>query len=149
MQIHNRLFTLLFLLIQTSCFVLVPFIKQDSQPQDRARLTRRNDFSACSIVRYTRTSRIQQELRNLEHHRDAVRSTAATELGFIGHGRPDVIKALKTATWKDPSKWVRRAAVKSLYKLQGKASIPTLKNALKDKDPWVVHSARNLIHKNK
>ena len=139
-----------FLLFQTSCFVFVPFIKQDGKYLEKtnsgygSELSR--NLSTCKLVEQTRPSNIQVALSNLYHERDAIRASAATELGLIAHGRPAVIKSLREATWKDRSKWVRRAAVKAIYKLEGRKAFPTLRNALKDKDPWVVHSARNILN---
>ncbi len=144
---------ILFLLLQTSCFVFVPFIKQDGGGQAK-KISSANDqlsnneLSKCLLVKQTKPDKVQIALSNLYHDRDAVRATAATELGFIAHGRPGIIKVLREATWKDRSKWVRRAAVKAIYKLEGRKAFPTLRNALKDKDPWVVHSVKNILKEN-
>ena len=139
---------MLVLLLQSSCFVFVPFIKQDGLSSNLNRQGRyHRELSPCLLNQQKRPSKIQIALLNLNHSRDAVRTTAVTELGVIAHGRPGVVKLLREATWRDPSKWVRRAAVKAVYKLEGKKSYPTLRNALKDKDPWVVHSAKNLLNK--
>jgi len=143
----------LILLFQSSCFVFVPFIKQDglsSNVKGYQRLLKREkgkELSSCLLNEQKRPDKVQVALSNLNHERDAVRATAVTELGFIAHGRPGIIKVLREATWKDPSKWVRRAAVKAIYKLEGKRAYPTLRNALRDKDPWVVHSAKNLLNR--
>lgn len=138
---HKRILLALFLLSQSACFVILPFVEQDQSAVEQPPLS-------CKIAQEQKIAKINpvdKALKNLTSINDAVRTTAATELGFIGQARPDVLIALKTATWKDRSKWVRRAAVKSVYKLAGRDAIPTLKNALKDKDPWVVHSAQRAL----
>ena len=127
----------------------MPFIKQDGKYLEKTRSNSGygSELSKCKLVEQTRPSRIQIALSNLYHERDAIRASAATELGFIAQGRPGVAKSLREATWKDRSKWVRRAAVKAIYKLEGRKAFPTLRNALKDKDPWVAHSAKNILNR--
>lgn len=132
----------IFLLSQTACFVLLPFVEQDSVAKQEEPLSCQLEEQKQKVVR---VNPVDKALKNLTSYNDAVRTTAATELGYLGVPRADVLEALRTATWKDRSKWVRRAAVKSVSKLAGKNAIPTLKNALKDRDPWVVHSAKQSL----
>ena len=137
----KKILIIILLFSQTALYMILPFVEQYNNYQEEQKLS-------CKIKKQEKLVKadpVAQALANLRNSSDATRTTAATELGFIGFGRVDVIEALKVSTWKDPSKWVRRAAVKSMYKLAGKGAIPTLRNALKDKDPYVVHSAQRAL----
>ena len=139
----KKLSLVLFLLVQTSCVVLLPFVEDDSVEIQQESVCKAHTEYRAPI----RINKIDFALRNLRSNNDATRTSAATDLGFYGDNRPMVVEALKTASWKDRSKWVRRAAVKSLYKLAGRDAIPSLKVALRDSDPWVVHSAQQALAK--
>lgn len=86
-------------------------------------------------------------LEKLENSNDAYRTRAATEVAEAGITNSKIISKLDYLALNDSSKWVRRASVKALAKLQGKQAINTLSLAEKDKDPWVRHSAK--LAKNK
>ena len=78
---------------------------------------------------------------------DVVRTHAATDLGQSGDSSTRVLNALSSAMRNDSSKWVRRAAVKSLEKVGGSRAIPYLQQATRDRNKWVAHSAQKALNR--
>jgi len=75
----------------------------------------------------------------------AERTCAATDMGSLLLSRDKLIPPLVQALKYDESKWVRRAAAKSLGKIGSRAVIQPLTEALRDRDRWVAHSAANAL----
>lgn len=84
-------------------------------------------------------------VRQLQSGNAAERTCAATDLGSLRLNRSELFTYLAFALRNDESKWVRRAAAKSLGKLGLAKAIAPLTEALKDSDHWVAHSAANAL----
>lgn len=76
-----------------------------------------------------------------------VRTHAATDLGMMGRSATSAIDDLARAVRHDQSKWVRRAAVKSLGKIGTNAAQAPLRDALRDSNKWVAHSAERALRR--
>ena len=97
-------------------------------------------------VRERRSDGLFQILVIRLHSSDpAERTCAATDMGTLLRPPSELIPPLVQALKHDQSKWVRRAAAKSLGKIGSRAAIQPLTEALNDKDQWVVHSAANAL----
>jgi HEAT repeat protein len=85
-------------------------------------------------------------LAALHDQNPAVRHKAATKLGNIGPGQPEVVPALIAAV-KDADAKVRAEAILSLLKFgpQAKDAAPVLSEALKDPDPKVRQYAEKAL----
>ncbi|HQH27297.1 MAG TPA: HEAT repeat domain-containing protein, partial [Oligoflexia bacterium] len=92
--------------------------------------------------------RVNLLIKQLKHNDAAVRTNAATDLGAIGPGAHDAIEPLAQAARDDSSKWVRRAAVKSLPRISsGPRVVDVLAAACNDKDRWVAQSAEKVLRR--
>jgi len=87
----------------------------------------------------------EQLIAQLQRGSAAERTCAATDLGSLRSNKNELLSYLAFALRNDESKWVRRAAAKSLGKLRLTAAIAPLTEALKDSDRWVAHSAANAL----
>jgi hypothetical protein len=87
----------------------------------------------------------RQLVRQLKNPDPAKRTCAATDLSRLNRSSGDLIPHLVRALRTDNSKWVRRAAVKSLGRIGTRAVIAPLTAALNDRDRWVAHSAANAL----
>ena len=86
-------------------------------------------------------------LTQLKDPNAAIRTQTATEVAELGLASEQIILTLENLVKTDPSKWVRRASVKSLAKISGDRSREVIKLACKDKDEWVRQSANNALSK--
>lgn len=84
-------------------------------------------------------------INQLKSGNAAERTCAATDLAQMRGRRDESIRHLSYALRNDQSKWVRRAAAKSLGKIGTSAVIAPLTAALRDRDKWVAHSAANAL----
>lgn len=89
--------------------------------------------------------RVLMLLAQLQSNDPAARTCAVTDLGFLPTHRAQIVPPLSRAVVHDKSKWVRRAAVKSLAKIAPREAIPLLEVALRDSDRWVQHSAARAL----
>ncbi|MFN8390029.1 MAG: HEAT repeat domain-containing protein [Bdellovibrionota bacterium] len=87
----------------------------------------------------------RQLIEQLKSPDAAKRTCAATELASLNRKRSDLIPHLVRALRYDQSKWVRRAAAKSLGKIGSKDVIQPLMQAQNDRDKWVAHTATNAL----
>lgn len=88
-----------------------------------------------------------QLLKLLEKGDSAQRTRAAFFLGEKNVGTVLVYKRLAMVARNDSSRWVRRAAVKSMHKLFGRKAKKEILRATNDSDRWVAHSARNALNR--
>lgn len=118
---------LLIIPLLNSC-ILVPF----TNPDEQARGERKKECSyfSCQKNAHSKYSpnKIQQNknftgdkisllIQSLDSDSDVVRTHASTDLGNLGSQAIKAVPKLETLAKNDPSKWVRRSAVKSLLKL--------------------------------
>ena len=144
-----------FTFVMCTCLLSGCFLEHFTHPDDKARLEiakYENVKMPCAAKagvcysKYTSKSKRfsfndQYYLQKLESENDALRTQAVNEIAEIGVTDPRVVSKIDYLAIHDSSKWVRRASVKALAKIQGQDAIPTLSKAEKDKDPWVRHSA--------
>lgn len=90
---------------------------------------------------------VNELLIDLAHGDAALRSTAAYYLGALGTKARSAVPALTTAALRDSSNWVRRSSVKALAKIGSPDVWPTIHLARNDADPWVRHSADNVLRR--
>lgn len=83
----------------------------------------------------------------LQSDNAARRTCAATDMAQLKKRQNEVILHLSHALRFDASKWVRRAAAKSLGKIGTRDVIGPLTAALSDRDKWVAHSAANALQR--
>lgn len=93
----------------------------------------------------TREARVADLLRRLRDESAAVRTNAATELAGIRPTSKEIEPALVEALRNDPSKWVRRAAARTLGRLRLRTAESALRTAVSDRDHWVAHSATEAL----
>lgn len=95
----------------------------------------------------SKDERIEELLVQFRTGNSAARTTAITDLGTLGplntHSMTVVLRALSS----DESKWVRRAAARTLGRLQMGGTESALRVALGDNDKWVSHSASEALRK--
>lgn len=84
-------------------------------------------------------------LQKLDDPNPAARTRAVTEVAEHNFNSDVIIKKVEAMAQGDESKWVRRAAVKSLSKISGIRSKNTIASACNDKDEWVRHSAKKVM----
>ena len=94
---------------------------------------------AASAAHY---ARLLEQLRSTNA---AQRTCAATDLGRIDGRRNETVAHLSFILKNDSSKWVRRAAAKSLGRIGTREVVAPLTAALSDRDKWVAHSAANAL----
>ncbi len=94
-------------------------------------------------IRSERTYR--KLITQLQNGTAAERTCAATDLGRLQRPHSDLIPPLARALRTDDNKWVRRAAARSLGRLKNPAATQPLREALRDRDHWVAHSAANAL----
>ena len=87
----------------------------------------------------------QRLLTQLRSGDAAKRTCAATDLGYLRRSTRELIPPLVEALRNDRSKWVRRAAAKSLGRIGSREVISPLRQALGDRDRWVAHSAAKAL----
>jgi hypothetical protein len=92
-------------------------------------------------------SKIDIYKNQLSSSSDAVRSSAATQIGLMGPDGASAVAQLEHAVLYDPSKWVRRASVKALYKIGSRSSLRVLETATKDTDHYVKMTASQAVSK--
>jgi hypothetical protein len=152
-------------LFLNGCVVLVPFIESDGgqvSPRADCPLSNLSEPTYVpAVIHYyvpprdttvrgltiaeKRALKIDKLVRDLKHPKDVVRTHAASDLGSLK--ARGAIGPLAYALKNDRSKWVRRAAAKSLGKIGARAAKPALQRALHDRNKWVAHSAANAIKK--
>lgn len=98
-------------------------------------------------VKMSKAMRVAMLVKQLRSGSEVSRTHAATDLGRMGKSAKGAIDDLSNSLRYDESKWVRRAAVKSLAKISGNSVVAPLTFALNDNNPWVVHSAKNALRK--
>ena len=98
-------------------------------------------------VKMSKAMRVEMLVKQLRSGSEVARTHAATDLGRLGKSAKSAVSDLSNSLRYDESKWVRRAAVKSLAKISGDSVVAPLKFALNDNNPWVVHSAKNALRK--
>ncbi|HMO17354.1 MAG TPA: HEAT repeat domain-containing protein [Oligoflexia bacterium] len=87
-------------------------------------------------------------LRNqLKSGSDAERTRAASTLGDLGSASIPAVKELEYHCISDKSKWVRRASVKALAKIDGRGSRGVIRKATEDRDPYVKASAQTALNR--
>lgn len=93
----------------------------------------------------SRDARTDELLLQLREGNAALRTNAVTDLGLLAPLRGDAVSAVIYALKNDESKWVRRAAARTLGRLQLRNSASALRVALNDGDKWVSHSAAEAL----
>jgi hypothetical protein len=170
----KTIFTLIMLAGFTSgCAVLIPFVESKSQvpavdsddlfddqlplqafisvPPPSARtasvqeLPPLENHFAITGARAKSDVLYRQLVLQLKNPDAAKRTCAATELASLNRNKGDLIPHLVHALRYDQSKWVRRAAAKSLGKIGSKDVIQPLMQAQNDRDKWVAHTATNAL----
>jgi hypothetical protein len=93
-------------------------------------------------------TRVDVLVLQLKHENDAARTNAATDLGQMGPQAHQAVPPLINALKHDKSKWVRRAAAKSLPKISRRSNVvDALEQATRDRNKWVAHSASRALSK--
>jgi len=118
-----------------------------SRQQSRTNTGETRDQKRARQAAAYRTKKVQALVHQLQHGNDALRTSAATDLGNLNQMHSQVIPHLASALTNDKSKWVRRAAAKSLGHLGSQQGVAPLKKALSDRDKWVAHSAANALNR--
>lgn len=95
----------------------------------------------------TKDARAEELLNRLRAGNAAERTNAATDLGVLGFTHPKVGAALVGALKRDESKWVRRAAAKSIARLRIPDAVSALRAAANDRDEYVAHSAQEALRR--
>ncbi len=86
-------------------------------------------------------------IQQLSSASDATRAGAATQLGMLGYHAKPAVSNLEYSAIHDSSKWVRRASVKSLYKIGSHTSYRVFEKAKNDSDYYVKTAAEQAINK--
>lgn len=146
-----------FLLLLTGCGVTVPStdVPDAFPPGLRAAKPRSLRVERAAFrPEAPRTERVDRQraklltlLAALSSADAATRTCAVTDLGFLPHFRHEIVPPVSHAVVNDESKWVRRAAVKTLAKVASADAIPLLRRALTDRDRWVQHSAAKALER--
>ncbi len=149
---------LLIIPLLNSC-ILAPF----TNPDEQARGERKKECSYFSCQKNAHSKyppnksqqnknftgdKISLLIQSLDSESDVVRTHASTDLGNLGSLAIKAVPKLETLAKNDPSKWVRRSAVKSLLKIGSPSSYPILNNISKnDSNQYVRESAMNAVSK--
>ena len=92
--------------------------------------------------------RFQRLVHQLKNGDEVVRTAAASDLGMMGSYARPAVSELSYALQHDRSKWVRRAAARSLGKIGSKDGIPALQHAVRrDANKYVAHSAERSLRR--
>ncbi len=95
-----------------------------------------------------RARKLSLLLRQLERGDEIVRTHAASDLGMMGSYASPAVDELGRALRFDSSKWVRRAAARSLGKIGSRQGIPALQRAVQsDRNKYVAHSAQRSLQR--
>ncbi len=145
-------YKLLTLLLLNSC-VLIPFTEPDAQA--KGEITNYCPSISCTSDSRAQTKNYRKEnfritklIRLLHATSDATRTNASTDLGNMGLNAIGAVPSLENLARRDPSKWVRRSAVKSLEKIGATSSIAVLEKVSKtDSNNFVRQSANNALLK--
>lgn len=127
----------------SGCFLMLPFIESDYKPKTAEdRLQGGPPPRVAS--RRTAADPLAHPLRDLGSPNAAVRTRAVTAIGDLG---PRGLPALPqlTSALGDSSKNVRRATVKALEKVDPPGLEALLEPKLRDPDPYVRESTRNIL----
>lgn len=105
-----------------------------------------------SVPRGPRLSKRERKLRlllsQLQNGDEIVRTHAASDLGMMGRHARSAVDELARALRFDSSKWVRRAAARSLGKIGSPQGIPALQRAVQnDRNKYVAHSAQRSLQR--
>jgi hypothetical protein len=164
------------LLSLNACVVFLPFIESDLPQETGKQTYRKpttchvqdisalegNNFSGANVTCYAASGkrtpcskaqpkkasnrRVKLLIHQLKHQDAAARTNAATDLGQLGPKAESAVGPLVHALHYDESKWVRRAAAKSLPKISRNPTVYTaLQRATKDSNKWVAHSASRAL----
>ena len=95
----------------------------------------------------SKETQVQRLVKQLQAETDVARTHAASDLGTLGLTARKAVVPLAYVLRHDESKWVRRAAAKSLGKIGTPEVVEPLRRATQDRDKWVAHSARNALTK--
>jgi HEAT repeat protein len=101
----------------------------------------RNKASYRNLNRAKIRNSVSSYINDLSSESDVTRVNAATLLGYLDEHAIDAVPYLEKTALNDPSKWVRRASVKSLSRIGAESSLRVFNLAQKDKDPYVKMSA--------
>ncbi len=94
-----------------------------------------------------RKVKLSKLIRQLKADTAVARTHAASDIGFMGPYAVHAVGPLAFALRHDDSKWVRRAAAKSLGKIGSEEVVAPLRRALNDRNKWVAHSAGNALRR--
>ena len=139
----ERIFLIAVLNATVGCVALLPLIEPDHRAATQSNPELGGASSRHSPARRLRDP-IVAVIKQLENGDAAARTRAATTLGEYPGRVDDSIGPLIRAT-EDPSKNVRRAAVKALARLKDSRGVAPIRQRLKDPDPFVRESARNAL----
>ncbi len=95
-----------------------------------------------------RERKLRLLLRQLQNGDEIVRTHAASDLGMMGSNARSAVDELAHALRFDSSKWVRRAAARSLGKIGSRQGIPALQRAGDNhRHKSVAHSAQRSLQR--
>ena len=135
----------------------MPFTEPDSQAKGEVSMdcpsiscSKRSQYRDPKTKAYVKqeNQEVAKLMKLLNAKSDAVRTNASTDLGMLGSKASNAVPTLEGLAKNDPSKWVRRSAVKSLYKIGSPSSLAVLKEVSKDdSNMFVRESASNALAK--
>jgi hypothetical protein len=141
----------LILLVQSGCILSLITEPDEKAKQSMTKLAYNSPCSrlnSCSKnIPHKKRYKLSENkyLIQLEDQNSAVRTRAVTEIAEFGYSSEEVIAKIEKMASQDESKWVRRAAVKSLTKISGSRSKSIIASACNDKDEWVRYSAKKAM----
>jgi HEAT repeat protein len=141
------------LLMQSSCILGLITEPDEKARQSMAALAYNSPCSRLASCKKNPSNQKRYKLsenkylERLEDTNPAVRTRAVTEVAEFNYSSDEIIAKLERMASNDESKWVRRAAVKSLSKISGNRSKNIISSACSDEDEWVRHSAKKAMLK--
>jgi len=133
-------------------FMPAPDIAPKAVPEPAPELTPKPVVAKKAVAkklspRQRKAQRLQILVSQLRDQSDVVRTHAASDLGLLGPYAAPAVQQLAYALVNDSSKWVRRAAARSLGKIGESSAAKALRRALSDRNKWVAHSAQRALWK--
>lgn len=155
-NVSKLIFTFLFATFSLSSCILMPFTTPDSQA--RGEITKECKLFSCQknknrlptnkVNALNRTNKLDTLISSLSSSSDVIRTHASTDLGYLGISAQKAVPKLEMLATTDPSKWVRRSAVKALLKIGSPSSYDVLNSVSKnDSNSYVRESASNALSK--
>lgn len=137
----------LLLSVCSGCVAFVPLIEPDKSHDQTVVYHGRipAERHQGNVRKSREATRLEHFVKRLDDPKAVVRTHAVFWLGEMGPTAAAAAPRIAALLVSDESPWVRRASAKALPKIVGSDARPALTSALRDRDRWVAHSAKNAL----